>query len=57
MFCTSCGSEVAEGLKFCTNCGAKQPEETETTSPDEDISAAAPDTSADDSTLSFFVYF
>ena len=22
MFCTSCGSEVAEGLKFCTNCGA-----------------------------------
>lgn len=22
MFCTSCGSEIADGVKFCTNCGA-----------------------------------
>lgn len=54
MKCKSCGHELYDDAVFCTNCGAKQPEETETTSPDEDISAAAPDTSADDSTLSFF---
>ena len=22
MFCTKCGKEVKDGLKFCTNCGA-----------------------------------
>ena len=54
MKCKFCGYELYDDAVFCTNCGAKQPEETETTSPDEDISAAAPDTSADDSTLSFF---
>ncbi len=54
MKCKFCGYELYDDAAFCTNCGAKQPEETETTSPDEDISAAAPDTSADDSTLSFF---
>lgn len=54
MKCKFCGYELYDDAVFCTNCGAKQPEETETTSPDEDISAAVPDTSADDSTLSFF---
>lgn len=54
MKCKFCGYELYDDAVFCTNCGAKQPEETETTSPDEDISAAAPDTSADGSTLSFF---
>lgn len=24
-FCTNCGSQVAEGVKFCTSCGAPQP--------------------------------
>ena len=22
MFCTNCGSEQRDGVKFCTNCGA-----------------------------------
>lgn len=54
MKCKFCGYELYDDAAFCTNCGAKQPEETDIPSPDEEISAAAPDTSADDSTLSFF---
>ena len=54
MKCKFCGYELYDDAAFCTNCGAKQPEETEAPSPDEEVSAAAPDTSADDSTLSFF---
>lgn len=25
-FCTECGAEVADGMKFCSGCGARQGE-------------------------------
>lgn len=54
MKCKFCGYELYDDAVFCTNCGAKQPEDTESPAAEEENVAAAPDTSADENTVSVF---
>jgi len=38
-FCTQCGQEIRDGLKFCTSCGAKIEQKTEGLSPEKKADA------------------
>src|SRR6266498_2314153 len=44
MWCPSCGTSVADGMKFCVNCGAKMPKFAETMRPGPSGGSAQPAT-------------